>query len=281
MAAATLSSASIDLRAKETYPIRLGPSILKPKEAKKLTSVRYNHIPSFKDPKNVQSTLRASKDGTQEKLLLRDGANEYTYAGKDVGSGDRYVLLCRKNGSDKELVLERVDGCHGFNLVKTPTERDAAKLVAKFPQLSFDQEDNDDLFGDGGDADEPVDPSNPWDYRNYLKSSASRPRVQNATTKNSAANTPQAHSRAASSTPVSKPVKRAETPLVSQKKRKAPESSKTNPKRVKAGTEPPAPVSAPSKPTQSKTKSGLPSFQVEHKRVTQRKASSTTPVNLS
>jgi hypothetical protein len=221
----------------------------------------------------VQSTLRLSKDGTQEKLVLRDAAEVYTYAGKNVGSGDRYVLLCRKNGNDKELVLERLDSCHDFNLVKTPMEPDAAKLAAKFPQLSVEDEDADDLFGDEGSSEEPVDPSNPWDYRNYLKSSTSKPREQKATAKDNVTSTPQAHSRAASSTPVSRPMKRSETPLISQRKRKAAETSKTNPKRVKAGTEPPAPVSASSKPTQSKPKSDPPKVQVEHKRVAQQKAS--------
>ena len=272
MAAATLSSARIDLGSKETYPIRLGPSILKPKEAKKLTSVRYNHIPIFKDAKRVHSILRSGKDGAQERLVLKDGAAEYIYVGKNVGSGDKYILLYRKDGNDKELVLERLDACHDFNLIKTPTEPDAAKLVAKFPQLSFDEPDDEDLFGDGGDAEEPVDPSNPWDYRNYLKSSVSKPRGQNAAAKGSATSTSQAHSRAASSTPVSRPVKRSETPLVSQK-RKAPENSKTNPKRVKAGTEPPTPASVSSKPAQSKPKSGVPKVHVEHKRVALPKAS--------
>ena len=272
MAAATLSSARIDLKAKDTYPIRLGSSILRPKEAKKFTSVRYNHKPDLKSSKDVQSSLKPSKNGTQEELVLQDAKAEYKYAGKNVGTGDRYVLLCRKNGNDKELVLERLAGCHEFNLVKSSTESNAAKLEAKYPQLSCEEEDDNDLFGDEDDAEEPVDPSNPWDYRNHLKSGTSRPRQQVTTAKNSITNTPQVQSRAASSTPVSRPVKRPDGPLVAPtKKRKPAEAAKPNPKRVKAGTEPPPPVSSTSGP--SKAKGEVPKVKVEHRRLPPRRAS--------
>lgn len=270
MAAATLSSPTIDLRAKNTFPIRLGTSISKPKEAKKFTSVRFNHVPNLSDPANVQSALRTSKEGARELLRLKDGDQEYKYDGQHVGGADRFVLLCRKNGNDREFVLERLDACHEFNLVKTPNETDASKLAAKFPQLSFEEDDIDDLFGDEEDLEEPVDPSNPWDYRNYLKSGTSKPREQKTTSRDSGTTTPQVHARAASSTPISRPVKRSDGPLVAQKKRKAAEPSKPNPKRVKAGTEPPPPAS---KPSQSKAKADNPTVRVEHKRVAQRRAS--------
>lgn len=269
MAAATLASANFDLRSKDTYPIRLGASILKPKEAKKLTSVRYNHVPVLNASSDARTSIKPSKDGSQEQLLIKDGSDEYKYAGKDLSASNRYVLLCKESGNSREFVLEKLEGSHEFNLVKTPTDSDADKLAAKFPQLSF-QDDNDDaLFGDEEGVEEPVDPKNPWDYRNYLQASISRPKEPQARPRESGASTPQAQSRPASSTPVSRPVKRSEGPLVAQKKRKVADTSKTNPKRVKAGTEPPP--SAP-KPAQSKPKAELPEFQVEHKRVAQRKA---------
>jgi hypothetical protein len=276
MAAATLSSARIDLKAKDTYSIRLGSSILKPREGKKFTSVRYNHKPELEGSKSVQSTLKPTKSGIQEELVLRDRQDEYKYAGKSMGSGDRYVLLCRKNGNDKELILEKLTGCHEFNLVKTSTESDAAKPAAKFPQLSYEEDDNEDLFGEGDDIEEPVDPSNPWDYRNHLKPVVLRNREQTAAAKDGVTNTSLVHSRAASSTPNSRPLKRPDGVLVvpTSKKRKAAETSKSNPKRVKAGTEPPPPVSSTS--AMSKSKADVPKVKVEHRRVPPRQAAKTT-----
>jgi hypothetical protein len=265
MAAATLSSAHIDLKAKDTYPIRLGSSILKPKEAKKFTSVRYNHKPVLKGSQSVQASVRSSKNSAQEELVLKDREDEYKYAGQNVGSGDRYVLLSRKNGNDKELILEKLAGCHEFNLVKTSTESGTTKPTAKLPQLSFEEDANNDLFGDGEDDEVPVDSSNPWDYRNYLKSGTSRPRRQSVTAEPSVTSTPQVQSRAASSTPVARPVKRSDGPLVAPtKKRRTTETSKPNPKRVKAGAEPPPPVSSTSAP--SKSKADVPTVKVEHRR---------------
>ena len=269
MATATLASSGIDLRSKDTFPIRLGASISKPKEAKKLTSVRYNHVPELSRPSDIQTSIKSSKDGSQEQLLLKDGSDEYKYAGKSLSFEQRYILLCKKSGKDKEFVLERLNGHHEFNLVKTSTESDAAKLAAKFPQLSFQEDDEDDIFGDREDEEEPVDPKNPWDYRNYLKASTSRPKEPQAPARANGTSTPPVQSRAASSTPVSRPVKRTDGPLVAQKKRRAADTSKANTKRVKAGTEPP-PESTPAK---SKPTADLPGFRVEHKRVAQRKTS--------
>ena len=273
MAAVTLSSAHVDLTAKDTYPIRLGSSILQPKEAKKFTSVRYNHKPDLKGSKRVQARARASKNGTQEELWLKGGEEECRYTGKDVSSGDRYVLLCRKSGSEKEFVLEKLAGCHEFNLVKTSKDPDNTQLSAKFPQLSFDDDASDDLFGDGDDFEQPIDPSNPWDYRNHLKSGTSKPKGQSVTAEHSVASTPRLQPRAASSTPVARPAKRPDGPLVAPpKKRKAAEPSKPNPKRVKAGTEPPPPpVSSTSAP--SKSKADVPTVKVEHRRAIPRRPS--------
>lgn len=264
MAATTLSSTPIDLNSQTTFPLRLGASITKLKEAKKLTTVRYNHAPEFKTPKNVRSSLRRGKGGGEE-LVLKDGKDELKYSGQNVGGGDRYVLIFKKNGSEKEATLEKLEGCHDFNLVRTAEETDAAKLAARYSQLSFDMPEED-LFGDEDDMEQQVDSSNPWDFRNYLRPGKSKPTKPSITARESGTATPQPQARAATSTPVSRPTKRSEGPLVSQKKRKAPDTSKSNPKRVKAGTEPPEP--APSKP-----RSDIPKVNVEHKRAPQRRTS--------
>ena len=271
MATATLSSATIDLKIKDTYPIRLGPSITRPKEAKSFSSVRYNHIPKSKSSKSLQCSIRPSKNSKHEELVLEDGSDEYVYAGKNLGNKDKYVLLCRKNGDTTELVLERVSSVREFNLTKTPSEENANKLANRYPQLKAEEETKDDLSGGHEDVEEPADPSNPWDYRNYLKPSTTKAKEQHHPVQDSRPATPQVQSRAANSTPVSRPVKQSSGPLVNQKKRKAPEPSKANPKRVKAGSDSPAPA-APTTAT-SKPKAALPNVKIEHKRLTQRRAS--------
>ena len=265
MAAATTSASTIDLRTQATYPLRLGTSILKPAESRRWTSVRYNHKPRLQKPGDVKYTIKRGNEEGQEELSLQDGKEEFQFSGRGVSSGAQYVLLSKGRGNGKELVLEKLDACHEFNLIKTPSETDAAKLASQFPQLSAEEED-DELFGDEEAADDPVDPSNPWDYRNYLKSNVEKARPRDAAPKDSATSTPQHQPRAASSTPISRPTKRSDGPLVSQKKRKAPATSKEkpNPKRVKAGTEPPVPVSTPNKPS-TKPRPEIPRVQVDRK----------------
>ena len=260
MAAATLSSSAIDLKTQASYPVRLGSSILKPAESKRWTSVRYNHKPRLKDSNNALSSIKYARATGEEELTIKDGKDEYRYSGKAAGDGDRYVLVCKGNANDKQLVLEKLEASSEFTLTKTPSETDATKLAAQFPHLMVDEDADNDLFGDGEDIEEPLDPSNPWDYRNYLRRDPAKARDRNTVTKESKPSTPSVQPRAASTTPLSRPTKRSDGPLISQKKRKAQDNSKANPKRVKAGTEPPAPVS--SKP---KARTDIPKLQVERK----------------
>ena len=265
MAAATTLNPTINLKTQSSYPVRLGTSILKPAESKKWTSVRYNHKPRLEQSDDIRSSIRPGKTGHGEDLMLKSGKEEYTYSGKDVSDGEYYVLLCADKGSGKGLVLEELEGCHEFNLVKTLSETDAARLAARFPHIPLEpgnEESGDDLFGDGDDAEQPADPSNPWDYRNYLKSDMSKTRDRQAESKESKPSTPQVQPRGASSTPISRPAKRSGGPLVSQKKRKAqPDNIKPTPKRVKAGTEPPP----PSVSDRAKPRAQVPKVQGERK----------------
>lgn len=173
---------------------------------------------------------------------------------------DRYVLLARGTGKDKELVLEKVGGTYHFNLSSTPAETDASKLAERYPTLPEEEGDGDGLFGDDEDAEEPADASNPFDFRNHLKSESARTRPNGADTPQSSAGTPRPAPRAATSTPVAQPKKPAASSTVAQKKRKPADPLKPNPKRVKAGTEPPAPTTT----TKPKPKD-VPSVRIDRK----------------
>lgn len=261
MATAVSGPSTFDLKTQSSFPIRLGPSILKPSESKRFTSVRYNHKPRNGAQKDVECNVKPGKASNESLLSLKDSDGEYRYSGKDVSDGYRFILLSRGSGKDKEMVLERLDGAHEFNMIKAPQETDATKLARKYPQLPEDEKPVDDLFGDADPAEEPLDPSNPFDYRNYLKSSSVQSHEKQKDAPQSSANTPLAQPRPASATPHSRPAKRSEGLLVTQKKRKVQEGSKPNPKRVKAGTEPPEPPSA----TKSEKKTNVPKLRVDRK----------------
>ncbi|KJX96056.1 hypothetical protein TI39_contig844g00001 [Zymoseptoria brevis] len=253
MATATMSSSTFDLKSQATYPIRLGASILNDDPgASRYTSVRYNHKPRLhKRPRKV--TISAGSDVGLSKLSLDSDDGSYAYAGRHVQDEDSYVLVFRGEGKDKEMVLERLSSLHTFNLTRTPTETDAAKLASKYPPLTVEEADEGDLFGDG-DEDMPADESNPFDYRHFLKAESEAAKNANGSQdiKTSTAPTPRVQAQAARSTPVTRPA---------AKKRKPAAAPKANPKRVKAGQEPsPEPESASQKP-----KPNVPKLLVDRK----------------
>lgn len=242
MAAASAVLSAVDLKVPSSYPVRLGSSILRYADSKTYSSVRYNHKPRTNGGTEPSSSIRTSKDGSVQ-LSLPAGSGAYGYKGKTVDDTDRYVLLSKGNGKDKELVLEKVTGSHDFNLASTPSESDESKLADRYQQLPADTED-DGLFGDDEDVDEPVDADNPFDFRNHLKAEGAKPRLNGSDTPQSAAATPRPTARATTSTPLAQPRKPVAPSSAAQKKRKPQDMPKPNPKRVKAGTEPPAPTSS-------------------------------------
>lgn len=265
MAAATAPSV-IDFKSQATFPIRLGTSISKPSTPARFTSVRYNHKPKLKTSDRVKATIKEGDDAGESKLLLQDDGGEYKYAGRHVQDEESYVLVVRGQGKDRVMVLERMGSSHGFNLTSTPSQSDANVLAEKYPHLPQDDGGEQDLFGDGDD-DMPPDDSNPFDYRHFLKAELEKQETakEAAETARSAAGTPLVrHQAAASSTPMSRPAnptKKAETKAQPAKKRKAPAAEKPNPKRVKAGQEPPAhPETA--KP---KTRPEIPKINLDRK----------------
>ncbi|KAK3714341.1 hypothetical protein LTR37_007927 [Vermiconidia calcicola] len=262
-----MSHPTIDLKAPSSYTVRLGKSVLQPSESKRWMSVRYNHTPKLNAPKDVKHTLKQT-GGNREELTLRDAKAEYMYAGKNLSNdGGYYVLVSKQSGKNTEIVLERLGGCHEFNVTRTPSEHEVGKLEQQFPQLSVDDEDEDALFGDEDGTEEPVDTTNPWDYRKYLKPSASKARDNAQEEQRQTSRTPQPQPRAATSTPVSRPEKRSNGPMISQqKKRKAPADptqDTVNHKRLKAGTEPASSTKAPAKSTRQKP--DIPQVRIDRK----------------
>lgn len=249
MAAAAVSQQTFSLNTQTSFPIRLGNSILKPTDSKRLAGVRYNHKPRLAGAKDVKWSIQTNESEGEDKseLRIKDNEREWAYTSMGSADGDRYVLLTKGNGKDVEMVLEKLQSYYDFNLTRTPDEKSTSKLAKKYPQLPEDSEPEQDIFGDDdATQDEPRDVNNPFDYRNYLKSGSNTIKTKNVEASRDGANTPLSQPRPASTTPHSRPSKRADGPFLAQKKRKAQDNAKSNPKRVKAGTEPPPPEKPPS-----------------------------------
>ncbi|EME46251.1 hypothetical protein DOTSEDRAFT_42794 [Dothistroma septosporum NZE10] len=266
-----MAAAAIDFKAQATFPIRLGSSILEPTASSSFTSVRYNYKPQLDGADSVTATVSKGDDeGESELLLLRDGDGEYQYTGRHVQDENIYVLVVRGQGKHKEMLLEHMNGSHDFNLVSIPSERDASKLAEKYPPLPLETEVGD-LFGED-EEEAPPDELNPFDYRHFLKIGLEQPQTTNANidAARSPAVTPLPRAPPAASSPASrvvrKPAKKAE-PL---KKRKTNAAEKANPKRVKAGHEPPALAQA----TTAKSVPGAdaPKVQTDRKAVVRRES---------
>lgn len=267
IAMAAAVAPALDLTTNANFPIRLGNSILKPTESKKFTTVRYNHKPRLVAGKDVKGVLSyRAQDSNTIGLSLKDGETQYKYVGKDASSAedDRYVLLPRGSGKNKELVLEKLSACADVNLLSSSDAAGTRSLKGEHPRLPKDDSSDeqppdaaDDLFG------EPADPRNPFDYRNYLGKGTAKPNPSKADNPRPASSTPQASARKSTPPPQSKPAKQTSNPLVPQKKRKAADTSKPNPKRVKAGEEPPpkAPAAAPT----STSTPNIPNVRLDRK----------------
>ena len=255
---ATAALSTIDITKQATYPIRLGNSVLKPAESKQLSSVIYNYRPKLRDETQVEVSIKPSKSSGYSTAFLKSAEEEYSYSGRHSGTAYSYVLLL--NGS--EAVVERVKSSHVFNVQATPTEKDSAKLEEQYPHLELDENGEVvELAGDNDAEEQEADPSNPFDYRHFLKAAERKVHGKSAEQPRSSAATPLVHSRAASSTPLARPTKRAGATSTLRQKRKAPASSQLNTKRIKAGSAQPSPVL--NKPAQRKTEA--PRIRVDRK----------------
>lgn len=261
MAAVAVSS-SVDLKSQATLPIRLGASILdsSPSDSSRFISVRYNHRPQLRQAHAVKATVKASDEIGLSRLSLQCEDGKYAYSGRHGQEDDSYILLSRGQGKDKELVLEKLNNSHTFNLTETPAEHDVAILAARHTQIPFDADEQDCLFGDD-DEDEPVDDANPFDYRHFLKAELEKPESTNPSldATRSVVGTPLLHHHRPGSSPVHKSVKLA-AKAQAPKKRKPAAAAKPNPKRVKVAEEEPPAATAKPKP-----KVDIPNVRLDRK----------------
>jgi len=244
MATTVMARPSFQVESEAKYAVRLGTTMTKPTEGRSFSSARYNYKPRSKSTDRLNYALRPScyqsVDQQQWELKLGQGDKDYVYQGEDVNSRDQYVLLAKENGGDVEVLIEKVDACRDFNLISTPDESSATNLASRYPHLPTEgaarqrPSSDEDLSGeDNGQAE------NVFDYRNYLSGGAAGAGGTVEEAPPDGASTPHIQQRPASTTPHARPSKHSNGPLVTQSKRKATESTNSNPKRVKAGMKPP------------------------------------------
>ncbi|KAK1058150.1 hypothetical protein LTR74_013607 [Friedmanniomyces endolithicus] len=261
MATASVLAPMIDLRTPATYNIRLGDSILKAGDfARSWASVRYNHKPALAGLEQAVCSIRSTDKKDASELSLKDGGKEYGYAGDSTRTEHRYVLVLRGEGEDKEAVLEQLDWSHAFNLTSTSEEKDAGKLRERYPHLTPEHDaEASGLSDEKSTAEAPPDPANPFDYRHFLKATASaapaKTRRPDAGAPRSGTAIPTLSSRPPSSTSLARPLKRsAGSPLVQgQKKRRAPASTDraADPNRVQTNKDRPSTPNLSHLPTSS------------------------------
>ena len=242
-----------NLSASSSLPVRLGSSILKPEEAQKFRSVRYNHRPQLEKDRQVSCSVQNADQGKAD-LVLTNGDTRLRYKAERTTDGARYVLFGRGRGKNKELVLERLQGWHDFNLCKTSSEIGSSELAEQYPRLpikgDFERGAVDEEDGIEGTADR----ENPFDFRNYLKETSEVVEKKNTGSPNKAAASASVAKPNAKATPLAKAKKVTDTTTPLPKKRKVTESSQGSTKRVKAGAEPPQPQPPRSTSTSSKPK---------------------------
>ena len=159
------------------YPISLSEELLRedlPRKRQKI-SVQYSYKPKIVG--GQKSTIKPSDHGQDNAYSLsiddEEGKGSYNYTGFQRGT-DALVLIYDSN--KQAFVLDKLDAEFSFNLQSTPSNKDAANLAAQYPQLDTAEPggDGDDLFGEAEGEEEdpddvPADPSNPYDYRHFLR----------------------------------------------------------------------------------------------------------------
>lgn len=136
-----------------------------------------NHKPKLSTT-STKSIIIPSKDGPEHSynLLLRneDGGEDYLYIGSQQPSEATALIY---NPNTQTFTLDRIDSDFRFNLRSTPSNKDAVSLAVQYPQLetrfpALEHNHNgrfDEASNNGQDATGEADPTNPYDYRHFLK----------------------------------------------------------------------------------------------------------------
>lgn len=161
-------STAFDLRNTAPYTIRVA------RQLPACSSIQYNHKPDLSDSDNAESSISHASEGDRVTLSLKDGADEYKYAGTRHHDDDEYLLLLDEES--KDFVLEKLASTYALNLTRAPWESSSKVLADRYPQLrsteddehaeDFDKADDE----EGGVSLDPADAdgSNPFDFRHYL-----------------------------------------------------------------------------------------------------------------
>jgi hypothetical protein len=266
MAAAVAQASGVDLKTPASFNVRLGASILKEDEKKRFRNVRYNHKPRSAQGATATSKLLPGKQANANTLLVKNEGKEWRYTGRHKAGDDMYVLVLGGEGN-KEVVLEKLNSSHAVNLIQTPQDDDKESLGKKHPYLTDNESDIDDdgIIGDEGEAEEAEpDANNPFDFRHFLKAVEEAPQREELLSQPSRSTAGTPLQRATISKPVPRPAK--STPAAAAvKKRKTPAAAATrpNPKRVRAGEDPPTTKPPTSNPSASKT--SVPQVRIDRK----------------
>jgi hypothetical protein len=248
MAAAVVPPPAVDLKATDSFNVRLGASILKEDTQRRYRNVRYNHKPRPAQGATVTSKLLPGRPDRASTLVVEDEGKEWRYTGRNTRGDGTYVLILG-GGGNKDVVLEKLESSHAVNLIQTPNNDDQESLAKKHPHLTDNESSNDEdgIIGDDGDVDDPEpDASNPFDFRHFLKSveEAQQREEQSSQRIRSTMGTPL--QKAATSKVAPRPAKSPLT-TATAKKRKTPSAAATrpDPKRVRAGEHGPSSSSRP------------------------------------
>ncbi|KAF2480208.1 hypothetical protein BDY17DRAFT_303429 [Neohortaea acidophila] len=260
MAAAAVvpSTSTLDLTSSTSVPIRLGASILKSSEDKRLTSIKYNYKPRVEDGKKVESSFQP-RDDSSFVLKLKNGEQEYRYRSSKrarTSQHDRYVLLAQGKGKDREVVLEKLDACFDFNLLRLPDGKNVWELEDEYPHIPVDGGAGKTLAAEATQHSEagPPEAGNPFDYRHYMGEGAMLAAQSDTKGIRAERGASPPRARAGPATSRSEPPKH---PDAADKKRKAQEPVKSDPKRAKASGEP--------APSATKSKAPIPRVKLDRK----------------
>lgn len=146
---------------------------------------------------NIQLNHRPKLSSSSTKSIITPSSqghdNGYTLSLTNKGNGDIYLYNGDQQPSEavaliydpnnQAFTLDKIDTSFCFNLRSTPSNKDAAGLATRYPQLETGlpapENIEDDLFDEGSanndeDATREADPNNPYDYRHFLKPAQQR-----------------------------------------------------------------------------------------------------------
>ena len=148
-----------------------------------------NHKPKILTP-SIKSVITPAaargpeNNGYNLSLTNKDNGDVYLYRGAQQPTEALALIYDPKT---QAFTLDKIDASFRFNLCSTPSNKDAASLAAQYPPLepgiipaSDNNNGEDDLFDEHSaneeeeDVTRAADPSNPYDYRHFLKPAQQR-----------------------------------------------------------------------------------------------------------